>query len=173
MAALFCALVSGGGLGLVSAMFAFGINQALKIDVDTTIAGDTLSTSNSQSMLARLTSGSPTTSLKIDESYVEQFNKTYIDHLKSKDEMENQPQRMIQDALNGCRGKLSRVFDALKIPVSADLAIAHWQEHGEINTYMEAILKQLKVFNKTQTGLHLAISGIGKKNYARLIGANK
>jgi hypothetical protein len=81
-----------------------------------------------------------------DKTFTEAFTATCIEHVRAghnDNGLNNQPEDIIQDAIDGGAGKLSRLFDALPLPMLPQEELErNLKEAGSIENFMRPLLNQ-------------------------------
>jgi hypothetical protein len=118
----------------------------------------------------------------VDNDFIQAFKTQFLDHLKIRpiegsEPRENEAWKVVNQAINqNSLGKLSRLFDALRLPSKDKKTLYEDIELvGGIENYMRPMLKELSsvVLNKDKTGLSQeVIDAIGRNNYENLIQGN-
>ncbi|MCW8397965.1 hypothetical protein OQJ26_04065 [Legionella sp. PATHC038] len=109
-----------------------------------------------------------------DEVYLYAFKEQFIKHLKKDPEpnKENQPKNIVKEAKDTI-GKLSRLFDALELPIVDRASFnKRIEKAGSTMAYMRPILNETAkmLLNKERTRLHDdVIAAIGIDNYKDIV----
>jgi hypothetical protein len=113
----------------------------------------------------------------VDDVFVKEFKAGIIDHLKKEyrdDAGQNQPKKIIDEAISQGAGKLSRLFDTFKVSTfDRESFNQGLQQAGSIESYMRPILNELasELLNEDKSALNVTvIEAIGIDKYAQLTG---
>ncbi|KGP63490.1 hypothetical protein EP47_05765 [Legionella norrlandica] len=113
----------------------------------------------------------------VDEIFIQAFKNQFLSHLMAdvqKDGPQNQAKKVVQDAISDNIGKLSRIFDAMVLPIeNSETFFKNLAQAGSMENYMRPILNAITPILLTPDKSRLqseVIDAIGKDNYAQLVG---